>query len=242
MTALEQQLRDLRHDVAWPDAPDLAASVVAQLAEPPRPRRHRLRLAVVAVAVALAVATAVLAVSPGARSALRDLFRIGGAEITRVDRLPDLDAYGDLVLGDLVPLREAQKRVAFTIRQPETKDGQPVDAVFLDPTVPGGLVTIAWAPEPRLILQQFAGTALPYVRKLAEPGTTIENVEIDGAPGAWLEGAPHYVIIGTMHGQTQEREARLAGNVLIWERDGVTFRLEGDIPKWQALSIARGVR
>ena len=242
MTTLEQQLLDLRASVAWPDTPEIADGIVARLVEPPPTPRRRLRIAVVALAVALAVATAVLAVSPGARSALRDLFRIGGVEITRVDRLPDLDAYGDLFLGEPLPLEEAQERVAFTIQQPETKQGGPVERVFVDESVLGGLVTIVWPPEPRVILQQFEGWALPYVYKIAGPGTVIENVEIRGAPGVWIEGAPHYVIFATQDSETHERETRLGGNVLIWERNGITYRLEGDVTKQQALAIANGVR
>jgi hypothetical protein len=34
---------------------------------------------------------------------------------------------------------------------------------------------------------------------------------------------------------------RLAGNVLLWERDGVTYRLEGDVPLRRALAIAESL-
>jgi hypothetical protein len=43
---------------------------------------------------------------------------------------------------------------------------------------------------------------------------------VDGAPGVWISGAPH-VVLGP------ELPPRLAGNVLVWVRGAVTYRLEG---------------
>jgi hypothetical protein len=39
-----------------------------------------------------------------------------------------------------------------------------------------------------------------------------------------------------------EESARLARDVLIWERDGVAFRLEGDLGKDEAVELAESVR
>jgi hypothetical protein len=40
----------------------------------------------------------------------------------------------------------------------------------------------------------------------------------------------------------QEAPPRLAGNVLVWERDGLTYRLEGaTLTKERALELARQI-
>jgi sigma-70-like protein len=72
------------------------------------------------------------------------------------------------------------------------------------------------------------------VQKLVPPGTSVEEVDVDGSPGYWISGAPHAV----------ERDAvmRLAGNTLLWQQGDVTLRLEGapDLPT--ALAVARTLR
>ncbi len=40
-------------------------------------------------------------------------------------------------------------------------------------------------------------------------------------------------------GNPVEESARLARNVLVWEEDGIAFRLEGDFTKEEALELAR---
>ena len=62
----------------------------------------------------------------------------------------------------------------------------------------------------------------------------IEPAEVNGQQGIWLTGAPHlFVFPGA--------PPRLAGNVLIWQRGGLTLRLEGRLTKAQAVELAQGV-
>jgi hypothetical protein len=115
--------------------------------------------------------------------------------------------------------------------------------VLYDDTIPGGRVTIVWPGErPRLFLMQFQGRATPYVQKLATPRTRVRFVTVDGLAGYWVAGSPHAVVFEDARGRTLFGR-RLAGNVLLWAaRDGVTFRLEGDIPLRRALAIAESLR
>ncbi len=76
----------------------------------------------------------------------------------------------------------------------------------------------------------------PYlIKKLAGGATGVEWLDFDGAPALWISGAGHNVYFpGT--------SPRLAGNVLVWERGSVTYRLEGTLSKSAALELARSLR
>lgn len=239
MTELERDLRALASHVALPADPDLVVDVRSRLEEPARfaPRLRR-RLAVALAVLVLAAVTA-LAVPP-ARSALRDLFGIGGAEIRRVDELPATQPNARLAPGRAVSLDEARDRAAFRIRLPA--GCRHCDAVLFDDTIPGGRVTVVWpGRRPRLFLMQFRGEATPYVQKLVAPGSSVRPVAVGAASGYWVSGSPHAIILRDARGRIL-REARLARNVLLWKRDGVTYRLEGDVALPRALAVATSLR
>lgn len=238
LSELETSLRALAADVAFPPTPSLADAVATRL-EPHRPLWSRFagRRVVVAVAIVLAAFAAVLAASPGARSAFLELFGIEGATVYRVERAPDVSRFGPLVRGQAVTLDEARRAVAFEVLVPPT-GGRPVERVFLDRVV-GAVSFVYCCPE--LILTEFLGEAVPYVQKIAGPDVRIEEVRVRGGRGLWLEGA-HAVVFRDSSGVVREDELRLAGNVLLWERNGVTFRLEGDIDREKALALAEELR
>jgi hypothetical protein len=241
MSELERELRTLGREVAFPAEPDLVDGVRAALARPGRrearrPARRPLAVALAVLAVALAAALAV----PPARSALARLLRIGGAEIERVETLPETTPNARLAPGRPLELAEARRRAGFRIRTPSACGH--CDTVLYDATIPGGRVTIVWPDErPRLFLMQFRGHAVPFVEKLATPRTGVRAVTVDGVLGYWIAGSPHAVVFRDARGRTLFGR-RLARNVLLWERGGVTYRLEGDVALSRALSVSDGLR
>jgi hypothetical protein len=232
---LERALRDLGRDVEFPRAPDLADAVGRRLRAEPAPRRRprfagrplALGLAVLAAAVAAAFAV------PQTRAAILDLLGIGGATIERVETLPPAEERGLDVPGQPVSLEEAEQAAAFTLRAP---DGY--DAIYLDRSFRGGLVSFVDRDE-RLVLTQFRGEATPYIQKSTAPGTRIDQVEVDERIGYWLTGRRHVVVFADDSGDVRER--RVAGNVLLWERDGITYRLEGARTLAQALGVVESL-
>ena len=238
MPDLETTLHQLAVDVAFPPTPPLADAVAARLE--PRGARRRLftgRRVALALAVRVAAVAAVLAASPGARSAFLELFGIEGATVYRVERSPDVTRFGPLVRGELVPLHEARRGVGFDLLVPPSSGGQ-VDEAFLDRGV-GAVSFVYCCPE--LILTEFRGEALPYVQKIAGPDVRIEEVTVRGDPGLWIEGA-HAVLFRDAAGIVHDEELRLAGNVLVWEHGGITYRLEGDLDRDDALALAADLR
>lgn len=244
MNELERALTALGRELAVPEAPELVPAVLAGIesrpARWPQPRRWVLAIAV----VVLAALAATLAI-PDARSAFFRALHIGGERIEFVDDLPAVSPAPtgldlDFALGQRVTLEEARRRAGFDLR---VLDEAP-DRVYL-----GGRGTVWFlygTPERvRLLVAQtpllFIEESL-FLKKLAGPGTQIEQVAVDGSTGFFLVGEPHLVLLLDANGQVVEESARLAKNVLIWESGGVAYRLEGDFGKNHALRLADSLR
>jgi hypothetical protein len=248
---VEAALRELGGRLAVPEPPaDPAAAVLARLAEAPSPARRpawRLpsRLAgrpaprvlprLVAVAVALLLALAVaMTVSPTVRATVLDLFRIGGVEIhyTPPPVTPttsDAAAPGERDLS----LDDARAAVPFPIRVPRLL-GDPASVRVIDSDDgPPRVVSLRY---PGARLDQLDGRISPVFGKFANI-VDVVHTDVDGAPAIWIP-RPHPVLYVDEHGTVQEEAARLAAKTLIWEENGLTYRLEADLTQAQAEAIA----
>jgi hypothetical protein len=235
---IERRLLELGRSFDDPDSPQLANRVGARL----RARRHtfkwRSRRAVAVAAAGLAVVGAVAA-SP-ARTALLDLLDVGGVEVRRVESLSSVPPRGRLAPGVETTLAQALAGVEFPVYVPE--DSSEPDRVFYygaDP--PGGEVTLVYGSlaRPRLLVSEFVASDLGPVKfKQAGPKTTVERTDVDGEPAIWLGGATHQFSFVDGDGMTRGFQTRLAGNTLVWVRDGVTIRLEGDVSRGEAIDLA----
>jgi hypothetical protein len=140
-----------------------------------------------------------------------------------------------------VTLAQARAGLPFRVRAPAAL-GAP-DRVRLSASPPGGRVSLVYTGPPRLLVTEFRGShTRTFLEKAVGPGTTVQRVRVAGAPGAWIAGRPHGFIYADAHGVIREESTRLAGNVLVWERRGVVFRIEGRIAKAVALRIAASFR
>jgi len=189
----------------------------------------------------LAALVATLAI-PEARSALLRILHIGAERIELVGELPEVTLQHDLefVLGERVTLEEARRRAGFALRDLD----EPPDRVYLGDR--GTVWFLYGTPERvRLLVAQTPrlrlGSDLVF-KKLVGPRTRIEPVAVDGSPGFFLGGEPHLVLLLDETGQVVNESARLSRNVLVWESGGVTYRLEGDFGKEEALEIAGTLR
>jgi hypothetical protein len=216
---LEHELRAL--PLAFPDEPDVEARVLARLER--RPRRRWLVPALAAVA-----AVGALLAIPQTRAAILDLFRIGGVSVERVGTQPQAPAR-DPDLGRPTSLADARAAVDFALLVPRGDVEAFVDEPMVNLRFDG------------LVLSQWRGEQLPYVEKQVGPRSVTVRTVVDGAEGLWIGGAEHVIAFGDRDG-VHFKERRLAGNVLIWERGGVTYRLEGADTRAEALAIARDLR
>lgn len=148
-------------------------------------------------------------------------------------------------LGRRVSLPEARLQVAFAVAAPALPGlGEP--AVYVADQPPGGRVSLHWAGGadggPSLLLTQFRGEldASFFVKGVA-PAAAPEPVTVAGSEGWWVEGR-HEVSYRDADGRALTQVVRAASNVLLWTRDGVTYRLESDLSKARAVEIGASAR
>ena len=243
MNELERALAALGADLEVPDAPDLAPRVLGAITRPtPRPARGRLVLALAVVVLAALVATLAI---PDARSALLRFLHIGSERIEFVDELPPVEAYPsefdlELALGEKVTLPEARRRAGFELLElPEAPDRVYLGSrgsvwfVYGRP----GAIRLLVAQTPQLKVDERF-----ILKKLVDSGTHVDMVTVRGEPAYFLSGEPHEVLLVDETGQPVFETARLASDVLVWEEDGRTVRLEGDFGLSEALDIAHSMR
>jgi hypothetical protein len=249
MSELERSLFALAERVDWPEGADLTRSVRAAIETPAPSRRMSRRALGYAAALVLLVGFVSVVVSPGMRSAVADFLGIGGVRIDT--RGPAPTPAGRLDLGRSVSLAEAGESVDYVVRVPGAL-GEP-DEIFLDTAVTGGQVALAYEATDELpaspgtelgaLLTQFpdAEVAETALKKVTGEGTTYEPVMVAGEPGFWVSGEPHVIAYLEPDGDIRNEAVRLAGNVLLWESEGVTYRLESMLTKPGALAIAESL-
>jgi len=209
----------------------------------------------VAALVLLVLATGIVVATPGAREAvarrlgLRGVaIHLGGPAPTSTSLPPGVGA--NLALGRHVTLEQARAGVSFPLLVPAVPGFDRPDAVYLSQDVPGGRVDMVYRARPGLPASPFTNVGLlitqfraePMIEKFAKVATSVERVTVGGEPGYWLAGEPHSFVYMDRNQQVQEETARLAGATLVWTHGDLTLRLEGQIPKQQALRIADSMR
>jgi len=94
--------------------------------------------------------------------------------------------------------------------------------------------------KPRLVLSQARGAIYNgFIKKTADLGTTIVEVDVEGEPGLYVDGPQHFVMFLDENGLISDERTYLAGTVLLWNRGDLLLRLEGDLSRAEALELAR---
>jgi hypothetical protein len=240
MTDLELQLRDLGGELVYPPTPDLARSVRERLVERRPWWRARSRRQALAIGLAvLAVSAAAVMAVPSARTAILRFFRIGSVTIERVETLPPARQRPLTAgLGREVSLDEGARLTGFRILLPPLDE--PVEDVYVRSRVQSALLDVPDA-GPVLLTEIRGRHQFDFAKKFSGSATRVDPVSVNGAFGIWLQGAPHVVTFQDRSGRIQQFTTRLAGNVLVWTRGDLTFRLEGKLTKQRALELAGSI-
>ena len=261
---LEQELRALGSQLVFPETPDLTARVRARTrARPPQrfwgawgPGWR----AVAAAVLLLGVVTAALVGWPDARAGIAQRLGLRGATIEQVPALPTASpspaistvapALGEAwALGNHTTLAGSETSVGVLV--PADSQLGPPAAVYQR----GSQVTLVYGGRRELPADPQSGVALlltetplppggidaPVLRKVVGPGTSIEQLDLDGNLAFWLEGAPHQLYLPDSQGRFQANQVWLAGNVLLWEQHDKLMRIETTASKETASRIAMSV-
>lgn len=220
---------------------------------------------------ALLLAAALVLVAAGAVAAVRlglDLLRIDIGPVPSASSAPSASstpsapgrspippasrAYLGLGLGRSATLEQARSSVDFALRVP-AELGDPA-RVFIGGPVLRGQVAFLYDAGPELPASDLldgAGLLVTQARgepdeglanKLVDAGlATIESVTVGGAPGYWISGEPHVFWYLAPDGKAIEDGRRLVGDTLVWERDGILYRIEGAISRERAIEIAESM-
>ena len=244
---LEAALSTLGGDLAFPVTPAFGEAVAARLtseraagARPRLPSRAlwSRRRVLVLVTIGLLAALALAAAARLAIGTIEIRIQPGGTPS------PSLAPAEPDVLGDPLPAGEAVALAGF---EPALPSGTPPDEVYVvdSPFGDPGLI-YAWLPsttypalpgtEWGLVLIAFQGDEETVV-KTVQRFEDVHDASVNGERASWIP-VPHVLEIETDRGF---ETFAVEGNVLIWEVDGVTYRLETSLDRASAVALAESM-
>jgi hypothetical protein len=201
------------------------------------------------VALAAAAIALLVLATPAGRHAVAGLLEVAGIKVTWGVESARPGALLDL--GEVVTLDQAADRVSFELLVPVGAVVGESDVVYFSQVPSGGAVHLVWEAGRSLPAAGETGVGLLYSQfMLGEPEVFIKSLSPDvealritvrGREGLWIEGAPH-IIVYDNGSVTREEPARLAANVLAWEEDGVTHRIETTLGLEDALDLAESLQ
>jgi hypothetical protein len=113
-----------------------------------------------------------------------------------------------------------------------------------------GQIVLVYAPSPLLPESGVtgAGALVSVLPAHIEEGffqktlgdSTVQSVDVGGAPGYWIEGSPHQLVFD-FDNEFLFDPLRLATNTLLWQRGDHVYRLEANVTLETALRIAESV-
>jgi hypothetical protein len=212
---------------------------------------ERVSLAPVAATLAV-ILVAAFVLTPSFVEALEHLLNIPGVQIFRVPATPPATtgAFVSFPGQRAASLAEASRLAGFPVREPAAL-GAP-DEIYVE-TAPvrvtlvyrsrQGLPVTA-VPGISALVVEFKGSLdAPILGKAIGPETTLEAVPLSSGTAAYyLAGKPHQFFYRDTSGNIQPDTLRLAGNTLLWESNGVTYRLEAQVSREEAVRIASTLR
>lgn len=246
---LSAALVALGRDLAYPETPSLSGAVTGRLtAERTNGTRPRLpglallnrRRVLVLFAVGL---LALLGIAAAARLAI-GAFEIRVQPNAGSSPTASLPPIQPSAIGDPVSEVEAIARVGF---EPALPPGPSPDEVYVidsDFGDPGLLY--AWLPSetyPRIEGTEWGQLLIvaqgdeEFATKMIDRFDALVEVKVNGRRAAWIP-APHEISISTDEGS---KTFSVTGNVLIWQAGDLTYRLETELGRADAIALAESM-
>jgi hypothetical protein len=211
----------------------------------------RRTLAPIAATLAVILVVA-FALTPSVVDALEHLLNIPGVQIYQVPQSPTTqpNASSLTFAGKRVAtVAEASRIAGFPVRTPAAL-GEP-SAIYVE-TAPvrvtmvyASVQGIPLSPQAGVsaIVVEFKGTLQTQIMsKAVGPDTFLDAVPLGNGVAYYLSGKPHQFFFLDPAGNLQPETLRLAGNTLLWEEGGYTYRLEAQVSREEAVRIASTFR
>lgn len=253
----EAQVRSIASRMEYPPTPDIAGTITARLRPQTRPR-FLSKAAAWSLTIALVLLTSLMLIPP-ARAAIVEFIQVGVVRIFRVEPTPmpttppstmvpvtatpvpteqSIIPLLETLAGEMT-LEQAQAIVDYEIMLPsypadlgrpdrvfvQDADGPMTILVWLDPQKPGEiLMSLHFLPP--------GSWAIKKVQPMV-----LEETQVNGGYAVWTFGPyPMRYENGDL-----EYLRMISGHVLIWDAEGVTYRLETDVSLEEAIKIAESL-
>ena len=243
LAPVEALLRSAADSFAYPPTPPIAQAVRARLREAPGAAPQRwwarpaFRAALAVLAVGALITGSALAV-PQSRSALAKFFGLSHVRVeTQPTGGPTPPALSPASFARPSSLDEAQLAVDFPLRLP-VRDGARLepDAVYLQGE--GAVMPIAILVYEDYDLYQ---TRLGFFGKGTDP-SLLHEVSFGGHDALWIDEGGHIATFLDEQGRLVVESRRTVGRAtLLWEENGVTYRLETSLSQEEAIAVAESL-
>lgn len=246
---VEQLIQEAARAAVYPATPDLRSGVRSRLAQARQGQPAAARRWAYAFAALLVVAVILRSV-PQVRAGVGEWLRVGAVRILL--RAPEpATTVQPPITPSPIPNLVTWQQLAGATTLAEASEAVPFDLLL--PTYPADLgepdrVFVQELGAPSVILIWLAGDGTTVELALFELGAdaivrkveprTLQEVTVRGQRGVWASG-PYLVVLGS--GAVEIRRLT-AGEVLIWEEAGVTYRLETQAGLEEALRIAESLQ
>jgi hypothetical protein len=250
---LSSALTLIGRELELPVTPVVIDGVRARVADRERtPVTLRPRLSLPSRRRTIALVAAAVLLLGGAAFAAKVVIDLGAVTIdvvpSRPIALPTTVETGR-AFGRPSTLGAAEAEAGFTASIPAAL-GAP-DHVWVGKTAalgpPTSRVVLAWDPRPDLpaidrlpwgaVLMELRGDAAMIGKTVFADAGTLDVVHVDGDVAYWITGV-HTLTIVTPYGT---RDLRITGNVLVWQRGGLTYRMEIAASRDRAVAIAESL-
>jgi hypothetical protein len=243
---VEAMLQRAAAVVVYPPAPALASRVLDRIEREPAPRPLAAPAwgarAAAAIATAAIVALGAALAVPQSRDALADFFGLGHVQ---VDVGPVLGPPPPVLSPDSFArpagVAEVALAVDFPLRFP-TRDG--------DRLVPGAayLQGVGDDIPVAIFVYEDEGFDLYETRrgffgKDVPSPELVHEITFDGHPALWIDRGGHIATFLDVEGRIVIESRRTVDRAtLLWEEEGVTYRLEASLSQTEAIAVAESMR
>jgi hypothetical protein len=264
----ESRLLSAARELPYPPTPDIAGQVRRRLADEARPRSLAYRRAAWAAAIVVILLLATILLVPPVRAAVLDFLQIGAVRIflvaptpttTPTPALPTVTSVHSVatLLPTATPSPTPIYLASLLDLQGETTLELALDRLLFTPSIPS--YPLGLGNPDRVFLQDQEGQVLFLIwtdpqqpdkvrlsLNIIGPGswvatkmipTVIDQTQVNGQEAFWAEG-PYMMWLTN---GTLDVRRLVDGHVLIWEQDGLTYRLETDLPMEEAVKIAESL-